>query len=46
MGSEVHNNMSAKNIMQDKNFKQLKFKVNYTFNKNEKIKTKFEAGIE
>ena len=41
---DIYNNNSAKSRFQDKNFSQLKLKVNPTIKKDEKIPTKFEAG--
>ena len=40
--SELYNNVSAKDRVQDKNFVQLKLKVNETYKKDEKIVTNFE----
>ena len=42
--SEFYNNVSAKDGVQDINFNQLKLKINDSYKKDEKRKTKFEAS--
>ena len=42
--SEFHNDIPAKDRVQDINLNQLKIKVNDTYEKNEKITTVFESS--
>ena len=43
MRSEFHNNASATDRMQDKNFNQINFKMNDTSKKNKKLTTNLES---